>query len=353
MWTLGHLAEITGGELVGNPSTIIKGVAPLQEAVTGDISFAENLKILEKYREQTQATALIVPKQAREVGRPHIKVGNPRLAFARVLQEFAWKTALPPGVHPTAVVDETAEIGAGAAIGPHVVVEAGAQIGKGTVVMAGVYIGQKTVVGENCIIYPNCCLRERVQIGNRVILHAGSVIGSDGFGYVNVNGKQFKVPHIGTVIIHDDVELGANVTVDRGTCGATVIGRGTKVDNLVQIGHNVQIGEDCLVVAMSGVAGSARLGNRVTLAGQSGIAGHITIGDDCVVAARGLVAADLEPGSFVSGFPARPHQENMRILAAQRKVPDLLKQVKELKRQVEALSRCLEKEVENGENEED
>ena len=203
--------------------------------------------------------------------------------------------------------------------------------------MGGVYIGSGTVLGESCLVYPHACIRERVQVGNGVIIHAGAVIGEDGFGFVSLPSGHVKVPHIGTVIVEDEVEIGANSAIERGTCGATIIGRGTKIGNLVQIGHNVRIGENCLVVAMTGIAGSAILGDRVVLAGQSGVAGHLTVGDDCVVAARGLVAGDVTPGSFVSGFPARSHKENMRILAAERRLPELLKRVKQLEQQLERL----------------
>ena len=334
---LGDLAKLTAGELVGSGNLVIEGVAPIAEAGPGEISFAENLKVLAKYKDQTQAGALIVPKEAQEVGRPHIKVANPRLAFAQVLQEFAWSPDVKPGVDPSAVVDETAELGKGVIIGPQVIVGPGAKIGKGTILMGGVYIGAETVLGENCLLYPHACIRERVKLGNRVIIHAGVVIGQDGFGFVSLPSGHVKVPHIGTVIIEDDVEIGANSAIERGTCGTTVIGRGTKIGNLVQVGHNVRLGEDCLVVAMTGIAGSAIVGNRVVLAGQSGIAGHLTVGDNCVVAARGLVAGDLAPNSFVSGFPARPHKENMRILAAERKLPELLRRVRQLEQQLASI----------------
>ena len=206
----------------------------------------------------------------------------------------------------------------------------GVKIGAGTILMGGVYIGAETILGENCLVYPNVCIREQLQIGNRVIVHAGAIVGEDGFGFVTLPDGHVKVPHIGTVIIEDDVEIGANTAIERGTCGSTIIGRGSKIGNLVQVGHNVKLGENCLVVAMTGIAGSAIIGDRVTLAGQSGIAGHLTVGNDCVVAARGLVAGDLPPGSFVSGFPARPHRENMRVIAAQRRLPELMDRVKEL-----------------------
>ena len=337
MRKLGDLAKLISGELVGNANLIIEGVAPIAEARPKEISFAEDAKVLAKYRNHTQAAALIVSKEAKEVGRPHIKVANPRLAFAQVLKEFAWAPDVKPGIDPSAVVDETAQLGKDVIIGPQVIVGSEAKIGKGTVLMGGVYIGSGTVLGENCLVYPHVCIRERVQVGNGVIVHVGAVIGEDGFGFVSLPSGHVKVPHIGTVIIKDEVEIGANSAIERGTCGATIIGRGTKIGNLVQIGHNVRIGENCLVVAMTGIAGSAIVGNRVVLAGQSGVAGHLTVGDDCVVAARGLVAGDLAPGSFVSGFPARSHRENMRILAAERRLPELLKRVKQLEQQLESL----------------
>ena len=327
---LEDLSRIVAGELVGNGDLMVRGIAPIAEAGPEEITFAESLKVLAKYRDTTEAAALIVPKDAQDVGRPHIKVANPRLAFAQVLREFAWPPEVMPGIHGSAVVHETAELGDNVAIGPQVVVGKGVKIGAGTILMGGVYIGAETILGENCLVYPNVCIREQLQIGNRVIVHAGAIVGEDGFGFVTLPDGHVKVPHIGTVIIEDDVEIGANTAIERGTCGSTIIGRGSKIGNLVQVGHNVKLGENCLVVAMTGIAGSAIIGDRVTLAGQSGIAGHLTVGNDCVVAARGLVAGDLPPGSFVSGFPARPHRENMRVIAAQRRLPELMDRVKEL-----------------------
>lgn len=337
MQRLDDLARIIDGELVGDGNVIIEGIAPIAEAGPGEIAFAENLKVLAKYKEKTGATALIVPKDAQDVGRHHIKVANPRLAFTQVLQVFAWPPVTMIGIHPSAVVHETAKLGDDVAVGPQVVIERGAKIGSGTILMGGVYIGAGTSLGEDCLVYPNVCIREYLQIGNRAIIHAGAVIGEDGFGFVTLPEKHVKVPHIGTVIIEDDVEIGANATIERGTCGSTVISRGTKIGNLVQVGHNVTLGEMCLLVAMTGIAGSAVIGDRVTFAGQSGVAGHLTIGDDSVVAARGLVAGDLPSGSFVSGFPARPHKEHMRMIAMQRKIPELMDRIKELEEQVERL----------------
>ncbi|NLK07704.1 MAG: UDP-3-O-(3-hydroxymyristoyl)glucosamine N-acyltransferase [Firmicutes bacterium] len=334
---LGDLAKIIGGELFGDKDLAISGVGPIAEATPGQIAFAENLRVLNKFKMATEADALIVPQNAEDVDRPHIKVVNPRLAFAQVLKVFAKPPVTKSGIHPTAVIHESAVLGDDIAVGPQVIIEEGVKIGRGTILMGGIYIGAGTTVGEDCLVYPNVCIRENIQIGNRAIIHAGAVIGEDGFGYVTLPDHQVKVPHIGTVIIADDVEIGANAAIERGTCGATVIGRGTKIGNLVQVGHNVKLGEMCLLVAMTGIAGSAVVEDRVTLAGQSGIAGHLTVGHDSVVAARGLVAGDIPPGSFVSGFPARPHKENMRMIAMQRKVPELLDRIKELEDKVENL----------------
>lgn len=337
MRRLGELADLVGGELFGDAQAVVEGVAPIDEAGAQEISFAENLRVLAKYRDTTKAGALLVPRDSEDVGRPHIKVSNPRLAFAQVLKAFAWAPDVIPGIDGTAVVHATAQIDEGVAIGPKVIIGEGVKIGKGTVIMGGVYIGAHTTLGDDCLIYPNVVIRERLQIGSRVIIHAGAVIGDDGFGFVTLPSGHVKVHHIGTVVIEDDVEIGTNTAVERGTCGSTIIGRGTKIGNLVQVGHNVKLGENCLIVAMTGISGSVIVGDRVILAGQSGIAGHLTVGDDCVVAARGLVAGDLPAGSYVSGFPARPHLENMRVIARQRKLPELFQRVQELERRLSSL----------------
>jgi UDP-3-O-[3-hydroxymyristoyl] glucosamine N-acyltransferase len=220
------------------------------------------------------------------------------------------------------------EIGALAFIGDNVT------IGSGSMIYPGVVIEDDVKIGKNTLIFPNVVIRDRSEIGDNVQIHAGSVIGADGFGYVTVNGKHFKVPQIGRVVIGDDVEIGANVTIDRATTSVTLVEKGTKIDNLVQIAHNCKIGQDNLIIALVGVAGNTKLGNRVTMAGKSSVVGNLTLGDDTVIAAHALVINSLPPNSFVSGVPARPHAEDMRIQAAAGRLPELLKEIKELQKKV-------------------
>lgn len=340
MYSLGELARLVGGELVGSASTEIKGIAGLEDARPGDITWAEDDKRLAQVRE-SKATAVVVPLRAEAVGKPAIRVHNPRLAFARLLAAFAPPETIPLGVHETAVIGEDVELGPDVSVQAHVVLGDRVRLGKNVVLYPGVYVGEDTVIGDDTVIYPNVTIRERVKIGRRVIIHSGTVVGADGFGYTWDGREHVKIPQIGTVIVEDDVELGANVTVDRATCGATVIGKGTKIDNLVQVAHNVVLGEHCRVVAQSGIAGSARLGARIDVGGQAGVVGHLHVGDGTVIAARGLVAKDLPPRSFVSGFPARPHPENMRVLAATNRLPSLLKTVGALEKRIAALEAAL------------
>lgn len=338
--SLTELATLVGGEVVGDPHVMITGVAAIEDAGPGEITFAAEEKRVPEAM-ASQASAVIIPRQARpkETAKSCILVDNPRLAFAQVLEVFAPRYPLATGIHPLAVVSPEAEVGQQVTIMAHAVVEAGAKIGNRTVIYPGVYVGPDVEIGEDVILHANVVLRERVKIGSRVIIHAGAVIGADGFGYVTVKGKHHKVPQIGTVVIEDDVEIGANTTIDRATCGVTRIGRGTKIDNLVQVGHNVQIGEDCILVSQTGVAGSTVLGNRVTLAGKAGVAGHLHVGDDSVIAAASVVAGDLPPRSHVFGIPARPHHEEMRIKAASQRLPEVLKTIKDLERRLEALEK--------------
>ena len=336
MLRLGEIARLVGGELHGPSDLEITGAATVDKAGPDEITFAAEKRYLDLAR-SSRAGCIIVPMDAPELDAPTLRVANPRLAWAMVLEALAPKKEEPAGVHETAVIGKGVTLGKNVSIQAYVVVGDGTVIGDGAVLCPGVVVGRDCVIGEGSYLHPRVTVLDRVQIGKRVIIHPGAVIGSDGFGYVTVGGKHRKVPHIGTVVIEDDVEIGANTTVDRGVCGATRIGRGTKIDNLVQVGHNVEVGEDCLIVSMAGIAGSSRLEDRVTLAGQSGVAGHLTVGHDSVVAARGLVARDLPPRSFVSGFPARPHRENMRVIAATQKLPEALEHLSQLRRQLESL----------------
>lgn len=340
MLRLGEIARLVGGELRGPADLEISGAATIDRAGPQEITFAAEKRYLELAR-TSKAGCIIVHKDAPELERPTLRVQNPRYAWATVLEALAPRREQPVGIHPSAVIAPDAKIGKDVSIQAHVVVGPGSVIGDRVVLSPGVVIGAGCVIGDGSFLHPNVTVLDRVRIGRRVIIHPGAVIGSDGFGYVTVNGKHRKVPHIGTVVIEDDVEIGANTTVDRGVCGATRIGRGTKIDNLVQVGHNAEVGEDCLVVALAGIAGSARLGDRVTLAGQSAVTGHLEVGDDSVVAARGLVARDLPAKSFVSGFPARPHRENMRVLAATQKLPEALDNLSKLMRRVQELEERL------------
>lgn len=336
MHTLGFLARLVSGQLIGDSEQIVRGAASVGEAGPEQITFASDAAAIAA-AQQSKAGAVIVPNDAPDVGRPMIRVDNPRLAFAMVLEQFA-----PPVETPT-TIDETARIagdvilGRGTVVGAYAVIGPGTRLGENVCIHPGVYIGRNVTVGDETIMYPGVIVLDRVTIGRRVVLHPGAVIGSDGFGYVPVDGYHRKVPQIGTVVIEDDVEVGVNSAVARATVGTTRVGRGTKLDGFVYVAHNASVGENVIVAGMSALAGSAVVDDEVTLAGQTGVIGHLRVGRGSVVAARGLVASDLPPGSFVSGFPARPHAENMRIIAAQRRVPELLKTVARLEKRLVAL----------------
>lgn len=347
---LGEIARLVSGELIGPADVEVCGPATLEDAGPQHITFAAEPRYFQKAK-ATRAAAVLVPRDAPDLGVPMIRVAHPRLAWVQVLEYFAPAVTHPEGVHPTAVLGVDVKVGRGASIGAHVWIGDGAVVGDGAVIEAGCVIGEGVTIGPGSHLYPRVTLYPGVKIGRNVIIHAGSVVGSDGFGYVTVGRKHRKVPHLGDVVIEDDVEIGALVSIDRGVTGSTVIGRGTKIDNLVQIGHNVKIGADCMIVSQTGIAGSARIGDRVTLAGQSGVAGHLSIGEESVVAARGVVVGDLPAGSFVSGMPARPHREQMRIIALTHRLPQMSETVAELERQVQALQerlRRLEEELPAG-----
>jgi UDP-3-O-[3-hydroxymyristoyl] glucosamine N-acyltransferase len=264
-----------------------------------------------------------------------IRVANPRVAFARVLPLFFPEPSFAPGVHPTAVVAPSAQVDPTAHIGPGCVVGERVQLGPRVVLQALVHVGDDSGLGEGTRIYPHVTIYPRTITGQRVRIHAGSVIGSDGFGYVFDGNQQVKVSQVGNVIIHDDVEIGANSTIDRGALGSTVIGRDTKIDNLVQIGHNVITGEHCIVVSQTGIAGSTKLGNNVTLAGQVGLAGHLRIGNHVTISAQSGVMTDIPDGGKWLGAPARPDRDTKRIYIALDRLPGLLKRVRDLEKRLE------------------
>ncbi len=340
---LDDLAARVGGEVVGDGAARIAGVAPLEEAGPGDISFFSNKKYRAAF-EATRAGAVIVePGEAAGAGN-RLVARNAYLAFARVSTLFHPPRAAVPGVAPQAFVHPEARVAPGAEIMPFACVGAGAEVGARTILFPGVVLGDGARVGEDCLLYPNVVVREGCRVGDRVILQPGCVVGSDGFGFAfDAQGEEgsgprhFKVPQAGAAVVEDDVELGANTCVDRGTLGDTVVGRGTKVDNLVQIAHNVAVGPLSLLMAQAGIAGSTRLGMGVILAGQAGVVGHLQIGDGAKVAAQTGVMHDVEAGGVEGGSPSMPHAEWMRIQAALRRLPELVKRVRQLEKAIERL----------------
>lgn len=336
MATLGELADLVGGTVVGDEKMEITGVAGLEDAEPGMISLVATAKVI-PIAKKSKASAYIIPGNLSDLDLAGIKTDNPRLAFAKVLQYFHPHPPVQEGIHPSAVIGEGFICGPGSSVGPLVYIGKNVVFGEKVIIHPGAVIEDNVEIGDGSEVHANVVIRDQTKIGKGVIIHPGTVVGADGFGFVTVKGKHFKVPQVGRVIIEDNVEIGANVTIDRATTGATLIKRGTKIDNLVQIGHNVEVGEDNIIVSMSGIAGSTRLGDRVTLAGQSGVVGHITIGSDSVVAARGMVIGNLPANSFVSGQPARPHAEDMRIQAAAGKLPDVIKNLRYLEKRLAEL----------------
>ena len=333
--TLREIAELVGGVLTGEGSVTISGITNIAEAGPGDITFAVPPH-LEKAA-ASEAGAVIIPESVATFAKPAVRVANPRLAFTKLLAVFTPPLTIERGIHPTAIIGSHVQLGHNVAILPCAVVSDNTVIGDNTVLYPHTYIGPEAIIGSDCILHSGVAIRENCQIGNRVIIHNNAVIGSDGFGFVTVGGTHTKVPQVGNVIIGDDVEIGACVTIDRATTGSTVVKNGTKIDNLVHLAHNVIVGENCFFVAQTGIAGSAKIGNNVTFAGQSGCGGHISVGDNCIFAARGAPINDVPAGSFWAGFPARPHKEWLRTEAAAAKVPDLLKKVRDLEARLSAL----------------
>jgi UDP-3-O-[3-hydroxymyristoyl] glucosamine N-acyltransferase len=334
--TLKEVADFIKGELTGGHDIVITGINGIKESEPGDLTFLSNPKY-QSLVDKTKASAVITSYDV-SINKPAIRVDNPSLAFAKAITLFKDdKLIHPKGVHSSVIIGEGVKLGKNVSFGAYVVVGPNALIGDNTIIYPGSFIGAYTKVGSNALIYANVSIRENCTIGNNVIIHSNAVIGSDGFGFVNVEGKHHKIPQVGIVEIHDDVEIGANVTIDRARFGKTVIGAGTKIDNLVQIAHNVVIGKNCLIVSQVGISGSTTIGNNVILAGQVGLVGHINIGDNVIVTAQSGISKSIPPNMLVSGSPARPHMQNQRILASTQNLPNLFSLVKKLKKRIEDL----------------
>jgi UDP-3-O-[3-hydroxymyristoyl] glucosamine N-acyltransferase len=334
VFALQELATLSGGELIGDPKLQITGAASLGEATPGEISFFVNRKYIQLLR-KTRASAIFVPPDfAESINAAQVRVSSPSKAFEQVVLKFAPKpVTFVPGIHPTAVIDPSVQLGKRVSIQPLAVIEAGTIIGDETIVGAGSYIGHGTVIGSACHIYPQVTVRERSKIGSRVIIHSGAVIGADGFGFEMIDARQQKIQQLGIVQIDDDVEIGANTTVDRARFGRTWIQQGVKIDNLVQIAHNVVIGKNSVIVAQTGISGSTRVGERVMMGGQVGVVGHLEIGDETAIGAQSGISKST-PGGVWFGSPAVPLAEAKQQIAWIHRLGKLFARVKAIEKKL-------------------
>lgn len=333
--TIEEIAKFVNGKIIGDKNVAISQISPVKEAKKGDIAFIFDKKEIKKIPEnQINASCLILSEDIKTISIPKIIVENPKLSFAKLL-EFLNPTTLPKeGIHPTAIISKTAKIGKEVSIGAYVVIGDNVQIEDKVIIYPLSFIGNKVILGKGSILYPEVVLYDNVRIGERVIIHSHTVIGSDGFGYVKTGKTHYKIPQKGKVIIENDVEIGAGVTIDRATIDTTIIGQGTKIDNLVQIGHNVKIGKNCIIVAQVGISGSVTIEDNVTLAGQVGVVDHVVIKENTTVAGKSVVTKDVGPNKIVSGFPAQLHSEEMKIKALIHQLPQLVKRIADLEKKV-------------------
>ena len=330
------MAQWVDGTVIGDGEIEISGVAAVEEARAGEITFIANPKYLPKLS-QTNASAIIVSKEVTQADKPLLCVTNPYLAFGKILTLFSQKPYQPKGIDSNAWISPTARLGKDLTLYPFVYIGDRCSIGDRVTLYPGVSVGGDSSIGEDSIIHPNVSIYSGTIIGRRVILHSGVVVGSDGFGYVKEGKKNVKIPQVGTVEIEDDVEIGANTTIDRATLGKTIIRRGVKIDNLVQVAHNVTIGEDSIIVAQVGISGSTKIGNNVTLAGQVGVVGHIEIGDTVMVGAQAGVTHDLPADQGYVGSPALPHREFLRAITVFPKLPEMRKILIEIEKRLKKI----------------
>ena len=333
--SLAELATLLDARLVGDGTVEITGVAGLREARRGDVTFLVNPRY-ETYLKDTGASAVLLAECRPDCTIPQLVARDPYFAFLKAVRIFRQERPRPAiGVHPTAVLGPGVILGHDVSVGPHAVIEEGAVLGDRAVVMALCYVGHRVQIGADAFLYPQVVVREECRLGARVVLHSGTIVGADGFGYARNEGTYFKVPQVGNVVLEDDVEVGANTCIDRATTGTTRIGAGTKIDNLVQIGHNVELGKNVIVAAMSGIAGSTRVADDVTIGAQAGVNGHIEIGAGATIATRGGVTKSVPAGAVMSGvFPARPHAIERRLQASIARLPQLVQRVLRLEQKV-------------------
>ncbi len=334
--TLQEISELIGGEIIGDGAAEITGLNSLDTAEIGDLTFAdENHAAAAK---NSKASAVIIPANfAGELPKNALKVAEPKAAFAKLMEIFSPKIKIPAGISDRAFIGDGAKIDASAKIMAFAYIGEDAEIGAGAVIYPHVYIGQGVKIGAGTVIYSGVTVREFCKIGKNCVIHSSTVIGADGFGFTTSHGVHTKVPQIGNVVVEDDVEIGANVGIDRAAMGSTVIGRGTKIDNLVHIAHNCKIGANCLIVALTGISGSTIVGDNVTFGGQTGTVGHIKIGGNSVYAARSGITKDMPEGVFGAGFPVQPHGDWLRMQASLQKIPALIKKIHQLEKKLAEL----------------
>ncbi len=347
--TARQVADLVGGRMDGDAGIELSGIAPIQQANPGSLGLLADRRYL-KFLPDTGAGTLLVSEALSEAAGDHpsrVVVADAHAALARLLEVFYPSYEIPPGIHPTAVIAASATLGEEVTVGPYAVVEDDVVVGDRVRILTHVCVGRGCRIGDDSVLHPQVVLYPGSEVGRRVILHAGARIGVDGFGFVFVDGAHRKIPQVGGCVIEDDVEIGANTCLDRGSIGETRVGQGSKLDNLIQIAHNVQMGPLCLAAAMVGISGSTRIGKGVMFGGKSGSIGHMEIGDGAQVTAKTAVTSDVSPGEVVSGFPSRPHAAFKRALGYTNRLQDLFKRVRELEKTVEHLRES------SGEDEED
>ncbi len=333
---LSEIAQLFNGRVEGNPDIEISGVKGIEDAKEGDITYLVSTKNRDKLN-NCRASALIVKEKIESFEGSQLLVDNPQFVFVKLLQKFYFKPHPYRGISEAACIAKTCRLGKNVTVYPFSFIDEDVEIGDNTVIYPFTFIGKESQIGSDCIIHSNVTIRERIKVGDRVVIHAGSVIGSDGFGYIFHEGKHEKIPQVGSVIIEDDVEIGACTTIDRATTGNTIIGKGTKIDNLVQIAHNVKLGQNCIVVAQVGIAGSSSIGHGCILAGQVGISDHVEIESGTIVTAQsGVMPGKVEKGVF-SGSPIMPHREWLRANAIFQRLPELYKKLREIEEKIKKL----------------